>query len=576
MIEDARKIKSGSILEADLCIVGGGSAAISVAMRYLDSGNSIIMIPGGATNQTALGIDLYRGKVSPSGSHEPLEENRLRMWGGTTTVWGGRCVPFDPIDFEHRDWIPGSGWPIRHESLDRYWEPACRFSEAGDAAFDARKVFPNTQKEIVRGFDNDQLVSWPLERWSVPTDYCRRYRPDLDAASNVRVLIHAHAVHLQLSADGRTLSHVDAACRPGAIFRVKARQTVIACGALENARLLLAAKDIKSEGIGNEHDLVGRYYQSHRFGVCGHAILSGDLDKFIYDFEKDSEGIYCRRRFWMTPEAQEQLRICNVVGFFFRNVSGASEHRNAMVSTVLVAKTLLGGARKGPKRLLEILRTQRRELWQHACIILKDGPSVFGQLSEVAYTRLFRKRRLPILLPPKKINRFPLFYQTEHAPLYDSRVLLDSNSVDEFGMPRLEARIQFSEVDHRTCSTFVRLFKKRFEEAGLGTFDLTEDEERLLDHPDPMDFNSNAHHVGTTRMSEKPEDGVVDTNCRVHSVDNLYVAGASVFPTSSHANPTLLIVVLGMRLADHLKENGRNSMGATTNHARTDQGMRQS
>jgi len=553
MIEDARKISTGTTLEADLCIIGGGSAAISVAMGYIDAGRSIILIPGGGPNQTATGIDLYRGKVSPAGSHEPLEENRLRMWGGTTTVWGGRCVPFDPIDYEKRPWIPNSGWPISHADVQAYMKPACALSEAGVAEFDARRVFPQTQPEIARGFDNSEMVSWPLERWSIPTDYAKRYRGDLDAAPHVRVLMHAHAIHLQLSADGQTLSRVDAACSPGRIFHVKAKRTVLGCGGLENARLLLAARDVTPQGIGNEHDLVGRYYQSHRFGVCGHAVFKDPSKDFIYEFEKDPEGVYCRRRFWMTPEAQARHQVCNVVGFFFRNVSGSSEHRNAMVSCVLLIKTLLGGARKGPKRLYEILRDQRRELFQHACIVLKDGPGVFRQLAEVAYTRCFQKRRLPMVLPPRKINRFPLFYQTEHAPLHDSRVLLDETSVDEFGMPRLEARIRFCETDYRTCSTFVKLFKQRFEETGLGTFVISEEEQRLLESPNPLDFNSNAHNVGTTRMGETPAEGVVDVNCRVHSINNLFISGASVFPTSGHANPTLLIVALGLRLADHLK-----------------------
>lgn len=554
MIEDARTLPAGSLIEADLCIVGGGSAAISVAMGYMDCGRRVVILPGGGPNQTASGIDLYRGKVSPPGSHEPIEENRLRMWGGTTTVWGGRCVPFDPVDFEKRSWIPDSGWPIPYEDISPYLGPACTLAEAGAPEFDARNVFPTTQTEILRGFDNDELVSWPLERWSVPTDFCKRYRDDLDGASNVRVLMHAHAIHLQLDSTGQHITHVDAACSPGKVFKVKAKHMVIACGALENARLLLAARDIIPQGIGNEHDLVGRYYQSHRFGVCGHAVLHDASKDFIYEFEKDPDGVYCRRRFWLTPAAQEKHRTNNVVGFFFRTVSGSSEHRNALVSLVLLAKILLGGARKGPKRLFQILKDQRRDIWQHFCIVIKDGPGVFGQLAAVVYTRCFQKRRLPMILPSRKVNRFPLFYQTEHAPDRNSRVTLDMDSVDEFGMPRINVHIQFSEIDHRTCSTFIRLFKKRIEESGIGTFTLTPEEERQLDHPDPLDFNSNSHNIGTTRMSHRPEDGVVDTNCRVHSVDNLYVAGSSVFPTSSHANPTLIIVALGLRLAKHLKQ----------------------
>ncbi len=118
MIEDARPIPPGTMIEADLCIVGGGAAAISLALGYIDSGKSVVILPGGGAGQTSFGIDLYRGKVSPGNSHEPLEENRIRMWGGTTTVWGGRCVPFDPIDFQERSWVPDSGWPINPAELD--------------------------------------------------------------------------------------------------------------------------------------------------------------------------------------------------------------------------------------------------------------------------------------------------------------------------------------------------------------------------------------------------------------------------------------------------------------------------
>jgi choline dehydrogenase-like flavoprotein len=552
MIEDARKIPSGASLQADLCVVGGGAAAICLTLEYMKSGKSVLVIPGGGANQTAEGIDLYRGDVEPPGSHEPLEENRLRMWGGTTTVWGGRCVPFDPIDFMARPWIPESGWPLKHEDLEGYVERANRLSEAGAADFDARSVFPNRQAEIIAGMDNDEIVSWPLERWSVPTDYSKRYHKDLDEAHNVRVLLHAHAIHLQLDETGQRVEHVKTACRPGREFSVHGTVTVIACGALENARLLLASNDVAANGIGNNHDLVGRYYQSHRFGVCGHAILHHPTEGFIYDFEKDAEGVYCRRRFWLTPQAQEAHGVNNIVGFFFRTVSGESEHRNAMVSTVLLIKILLGGAKKGPARLLQILKQQRHEIADHLWIILKDFPSVFSQLMAVAYTRFVQKRRLPMVLPPRKSNHFPLFFQSEHAPSRDSRVVLEPSSRDAFGVPRLKAKIKFSEIDYRTVKTFVTLFKKRMEESGKGTFRLLEKDQDLLEHPDLRRFNSNSHNIGTTRMATRPEDGVVDTDCKVFGVDNLYVAGSSVFPTSSHANPTLLIIALAIRLADHI------------------------
>jgi len=559
MFRDARKLKAGDRLEYEVCIIGGGVAGILLALEHIETEARVVLLPGGGPNQTTLGLDLYRGKVSPPKSHEPLEENRLRMWGGTTTVWGGRCIPFDPIDFAQREWISFSGWPLPYTEVTSYLDRATELCEAGAGDFDARSVFPGKPSEIIQGFDDNELVSWPLERWSVPTDFSRRYRKELEGAANITVLMHAHATHLQMSTDGRRLDHLKAACQPGKSFDIVANNFVLAAGALENARLMLAARDVHREGIGNKHDLVGRFYQSHRFGVCGTVELNKPRENFIYDFERDWDGVYCRRRFWLTPEAQEKYRIGNVIGFFFRNVTDGSEHRNAMVSTVLLAKTLLGGARRGPRRLWRILKEQRAELFDHLKVIVKDGPGLFGQLAAVAYTRFFQQRRLPMVLPSRKANRFGLFFQSEHAPLPESRVTLDESNVDDFGMPRLDVSVRFSDIDYRTITTFVRLFKERLESQGLGKLHLSEKDKEFLDHPEKQKFNSNAHHIGTTRMSSDPETGVVDTNCKVHGVDNLYVAGSSVFPTSGHANPVLMIAMLALRLADHLKAKGRGN-----------------
>jgi choline dehydrogenase-like flavoprotein len=218
----------------------------------------------------------------------------------------------------------------------------------------------------------------------------------------------------------------------------------------------------------------------------------------------------------------------------------------------MLAKTLLGGARKGPRRLIQIVRDQKKDLMTHLGIVLKDGPSVFGQLAAVAYTRFFQKRRLPMILSPKSANRFYLFFQTEHLPDPESRVTLHSDSMDDYGMPRLEARIRFSEADYRTVSTLITLFGERIEKTGLGSFHLSQEDRDLLNGGNLEGFNSNSHNIGTTRMSRDPSQGVVNADCRIHTVDNLYVAGSSVFPTSSHANPTLMIVAMSLRLAEHL------------------------
>lgn len=554
MIENAKNIPTGSVIKVDLCIAGGGSAAISVALEYLKSGKTVAMLPGGGKRQTPGAIDLYRGKVSPSNSHEPLEENRLRMWGGTTTVWGGRCVPFDKIDFQERDWIPESGWPVTHEELLPYIAKANELSEAGQADFDARSVFPETPSEMLPGFDNEDLVTWPLERWSIPTDYAKRYASEMESAKNLRVLMNAHLIHIQMDQSGEQVESITAACSPENTFTVIAENYVLACGALETARLLLASRDVVPEGIGNRNDLVGRYYQSHRFGACGSVVINDLGDSFIYDFERDHEGVYCRRRFWLTEKAQAKFKTCNVIGFLARPVQGAghSEHRNALVSLVLLIKIFIGGAKKGPKRLVGIVKSQRKDIINHLEIILRDFPSLIRQAGAIAYTRFFQKRRLPMVLPPKKTNRFSLFFQTEHAPRYESRVVLDLDSKDEFGMPRLDAQIRFSDVDYHSVRTFVKSVQDRLKEQNIGTLYLSKEEEDYLKDQEIKPFNSNSHNIGTTRMAQTPDKGVVDTDCKVFGVENLYIASSSIFPTSSHANPTLMIVAFALRLGEHL------------------------
>jgi len=173
------------------------------------------------------------------------------------------------------------------------------------------------------------------------------------------------------------------------------------------------------------------------------------------------------------------------------------------------------------------------------------------------------------VLPPKSDNNFHLFYQAEHAPNPASRVVLSAQR-DALGMPRLEARIAFSQIDVRTVLAAHQLMKRRFEESGTG--ELVFDDAALLEklESDIKHFNSSAHHMGTTRMGTDPHTSVVDGNCRVHGVQNLYVAGASVFPTSGHANPTLTLVALAIRLAEHLKLTPRPEIALDTPAPRSD------
>lgn len=557
MIEDARKVPNQTRLQTAVCILGSGAVGITIARELLRNGIEVILLPGAGGRESDIDRDRYRGRADPPGSHEPLEENRRRVFGGTTTAWGGRCVPFDPIDFCERSWIPNSGWPIRWEDVQPFLAEAVRLCEAGDADFDARSAFPKAPRMMIPAFDDPEVVTWPLEKWSPPTNFAARYGPELIGSNRCRILMHGQGVQLHLAENKKRLKEVEANTNHNKKFFVRAKIFILACGGLENPRLLLASNQVLSGGIGNQEDQVGRYYQSHQFGVCGHALLH-EPQKMVYDFERCSKGAYARRRFWMTAQAQQAHMMGNIIGFFFRGCGDIAFHRDALTSSLYLAKNCLHSLKRGLPGLKQIFSEDRDEIAAHLRVVLREAPQLSSQLIELTRKRFFSRRRLPFVLPPQNKNYFPLYYQAEHAPNPQSRLVLIPEECDDLGMPRLLVKVLFSEIDFHTVRSFFRAFESRIKASGAGEFVYQEKELEKQFADRRKTFNSNAHHIGTTRMSDNPRTGVVDSNGRVHGIDNLYVGGSSIYPTSGHANPTLLAVMLALRLAQKLvNECGR-------------------
>jgi choline dehydrogenase-like flavoprotein len=555
MIDDARHTPDGSALECDLCIIGGGPAGISIARALRDTALRIVLLESGGTHETPAEFDLNRGFPSAPGQHEPLEENRRRVWGGSTVAWGGRAVPFDPIDFERRDWVPHSGWPIRATDLDPYYAEAGKLYDAGEPLFTVQETFPGRAAEMIAGFDGDEVVTNRLERWGPPVHFGRAYGPDLRRARNVSVLHHATCTRLR-SENGARVIEAEFAC--GISPRravVRARRFVLAGGVMENARLLLASNEGAPGGLGNGHDNVGRFYLTHLYGCFARARLRDIGPGFFYEFERDATGVYCRRRFWITPEAQRRRRMMNAVAFFFRPpILDVSNATGLLAATQLAKFSLSTLRRLGPARGLRELHRSRAELGTYLRRALGDMRSITPELWQIVRQRFLARRRLPFVLPPRRAQDFWLFFQTEHTPSRESRVRLHPER-DALGMPRLEAGLRFGDGDRHTIVELHRALRERF--AASGTGELIYDEAALEHWVDERlaNYNSNAFQMGTTRMAADPREGVVDAHCRVHGVENLFVAGASVYPTSGHANPGFMLIALALRLADHLRHH---------------------
>jgi choline dehydrogenase-like flavoprotein len=277
MIDDAKLIEDGTSLHADISIVGGGAAGITLALEFLRHERSVLVLESGAFASDEATQSLYEGDVVDEALHSPLHTYRQRRFGGSTTIWGGRCVPLDPIDFEQRAYMPANGWPFGYETLLPYYVRANELCEAGEFAYSVRSAFPRGMRPIIEGFASDRITTDTLERFSCPTDFARRYGHRLRTSRNVRVLLNGNGTEIRLSAEGVRVESIVVRTLTGRRFTVAASCVVLATGGLEVPRLLLASRGVHANGIGNDRDLVGRYYMCHVAGTLGTLTIDETL-----------------------------------------------------------------------------------------------------------------------------------------------------------------------------------------------------------------------------------------------------------------------------------------------------------
>ena len=236
MIQSADDIVRGSVLHAHLCIVGGGPAGITLAMEMIKAGRSVLLLESGTIGPSAEVQKLNAGEVVDEALHSPADKYRQRCLGGGTTIWGGRCVPFDPIDFETRSWMDHSGWPISYHEIERFYPAANALCEAGEFEYDARLAIPGGMRPLLRGFAPRNFNVNAIERFSCPTNFGRRYDARLRDAASLRVLLRATVTRLQASSDGARIESLEVRNSKDLVFRVVADQIVLALGGIETPR----------------------------------------------------------------------------------------------------------------------------------------------------------------------------------------------------------------------------------------------------------------------------------------------------------------------------------------------------
>jgi choline dehydrogenase-like flavoprotein len=548
VIVDADTIETGACLWADVCVVGGGAAGISLALALSGQGLRVVLLEAGRLRSHRATQALYAGEVADERLHSPPDKYRQRQMGGSTGTWGGRCVPFDPIDFEARSWVPYSGWPISYDDLLPFYPQANTLAEAGRFAYEADEALGSDVPPMIRGFQSDSVRTSSLERFSCPTNFGRRYARRLQLARDVKVLLGANCTAIRLQPDGTSVEELEVRTLAGRRFRVAVRTAVLATGGLETARLMLASHDVAPAGVGNEHDVVGRYYMCHIAGNVGTLTLAGSAADVRHGYEVTPEGIYCRRRLSIAPEVQRQLGLANAVArLHFPRITDP-RHRNGVLSGLFLARRLI--SYEYAKRLNDGTRSTPGLYARHLWNVMADPIDTSAFLAHWLLRRTLATRKFPSVILRNRTNRFSLEMHGEQLPHRDSRVTL-GDKADALGMPQLRIDWRYTPEDIESVRRTLDLMAQEFERSGAGRLEY--DGETLEE--DLLRFGAyGGHHIGTARMGTDVRTSVVDPHCKVHSVSNLYVAGSAAFPTSSQANPTLTLIALSLRLARHLAQ----------------------
>lgn len=561
MLVDASKLPQDTQIETDICIIGGGAAGITIARELSNQPYQVCLLESGKLNFDELTQSLYTGENSGV-PYFPLDASRARYFGGSTNLWGGTSRPLDEIDFENRPWMPYSGWPFSKSELIPYYERAQKVCGLGPYKYD----FADWEDDLKRlqrfnlPFDGDRLETYIFQ--VLPKTHLRfaeAYGAEIERSPNIDIYLDANVVEIETNDSARIVTRLCVSTLEGNKFWVAAKIFVLACGGIENARLLLVSNKTQTNGLGNQHDLVGRFFMEHPYVRSGKVTLT--KPNALYPTGTTTKIQVQQNRIMaalaLPKKVQEREQILN---FAARLVPTSTEWLTALVRI------------KSGK-----WQEEKRDKRFHS--LLDDLSKVVANFNKII-ARSWAIRKV------KKAPFPDRFFEThliaEQAPNPDSRVMLIRER-DRLGLNRVKLDWRLSPIDKYTLHRSQQIIGEELARAKLGKLELELDnsdlawqglmqrsqqvlEEALARcdssqlevvlHEDSYrhTIRGSYHHIGTTRMSNNPREGVVDEHCRVHDISNLYITGSSVFPTSGLSNPTLTIVAMALRLGDRIKE----------------------
>ena len=488
----------------DVCVIGTGPAGTTLARKLAARGLDVALMEAGGLEWSEESQDVTRG-TSVGILYPDLDVARLRYLGGNSNHWNGLCRAFDAQDFQARPVNPDAAWPIGRPELDPY-------TDETHAILDLTPIDdgdPDPGAEPATGFRRIHYFR------SAPTRFGEKYLDELTASERIALCLNANLVDLTLDDALGTVTgaHFRSYAKDDPGFTVRARAYALCCGGIENPRLLLNFTRQVPAGIGNANDLVGRYYSDH-------PGTPPQLGEVIFTAPPPAEV-----QFFEPTEA-----LMAELGSMPINVRINAMHRKPLPFGKELARTLQCSVPYADRLTQAVLGDA-----------LTCG--LGGGVEDWWHSR-----------DPDRWPFGKVVFNAQAALNRDSRVML-SEEVDAFGMRRVKLDWQVLPVDNASIRKTIGAFAGWLAEediARMKIYDWVLTDTPIETASSGTESMSSWHHMCGTRMATDPKAGVVDAQCRVHGISNLYIGGSSVFASSGFVNPTYTIVQLALRLGDHL------------------------
>ena len=419
----------------------------------------------------------------------------MRYVGGTTNHWAGYCHPLQESDFAARDDLVVPGWPIGYSDIQPHYVQAGKIAGLPDDAWNFSGL--ETALNLPKIVDETDGISATAFRWPDKLKFREKYFDQLVNTTNVMFVTNANLVDVEFGMVQNVVSAAHFKNYAGEVHKVKAKSFVIACGGIENAKLLLNFAGDHTQFIDVAPN-IGQYFIEHLCYYHSAYILTGKAEVDHLSSIIGRHNVEIGDYQWIgvpTAEARAAQGIANNVSITLDDTTLAPPDD-----------------------------------------ILAD-PVTQGLQSMLKHTKVSGSDQI-----------IYCYVRAEQLPNPESNITL-TTARDSQGLRRVQLNWGFDPRDLHSMKAAVGLLGQAVAKRDLGRMCYVEPDQTAK----WQTIYGGYHHMGTTRMSESPEFGVVDADCRVHGIANLYMGGSSVFSTGGWANPTINVTAFAVRLAEHLK-----------------------